>query len=585
MEISNFIKKCLYGVLVLCFSGTAVFAAPLRNYVCIVRSNLPKDTVTFLKDYRDRLENRGYASYAKNIDAYLKGSFGSGFVFYASNGKPYVVTNRHVVKEAETVNVEFENEDGSDSSYKELKIIAVDEDIDIALVALPDSYTRKGLTLSNVSVRDGDEVWSAGFPGLGSDPMWQLGKGTVTNARAKIKELLSPDISTLIQHSAQVDAGNSGGPLLTADSKSEAGYSVIGINTWKATYRESTNFSIPAAIIKSFIQRNIAGEKKQNIDERVKQFVKSTADKNELFFSLGKYISNEMISKTAGDDFFDALATAPSSVRSVIVEIFAYDPIEGLRYALAYKVWKTFQGDDGALTTEASAAEESTNGMKVSFTPQGKDAIPSLWTEEQGVWRLSEFGEAKAQTSSKKKAKKRSGASSVTGLEIDDPYLINISGGVLIPFESQTPGFNLSVLFMNTYFGGGPFIQTEKVNNVAIRNKYNEEKYKEAKSMTTVGAALRFQVPLAFNKFIVAPFAEARIGLTNTTTMTSDNRSDRFYFGIGSGVYASYRITDWFAPMAGIQYMHSLYSKWFGNTTENVNNMTVFIGIKLAERD
>ena len=583
MEISNFIKKCLYGVLVLCFSVTAVFAAPLRNYVCVVRSNLPKDTVTFLKDYRDRLENRGYASYAKNIDAYLKGSFGSGFVFYASNGKPYVVTNRHVVKEAETVNVEFENEDGSNSSYKELKIIAVDEDIDIALVALPDSYTRKGLTLSNVSVRDGDEVWSAGFPGLGSDPMWQLGKGTVTNARAKIKELLSPDISTLIQHSAQVDAGNSGGPLLTADSKSEAGYSVIGINTWKATYRESTNFSIPAAIIKSFIQRNIAGEKKQNIDERVKQFVKSTADKNELFFSLGKYISNEMVSKAGGDDFLDVLATAPSSVRSVIVEIFAYDPIEGLRYALAYKVWKTFQGDDGALTTEASAAEESTNGMKVSFTPQGKDAIPSLWTEEQGVWRLSEFGEAKAQKSAKKKTKKRSGASSVTGLEIDDPYLINATVGPLFAFESQTAGFNLSVLFMNTYFGGGPFIQTEKVNNVRIggRSSY----IIRPETMTTVGAALRFQVPLAFNKFIVAPFAETRIGLTNIATILSDESTYRFYFGIGGGVYASYRITDWLAPMAGIQYMHSLYSKWFGNTTENANNMTVFIGIKLAERD
>ncbi|WP_277055535.1 S1 family peptidase [Treponema socranskii] len=585
MEISNFIKKCLYGVLVLCFSVTAVFAAPLRNYVCIVRSNLPKDTVTFLKDYRDRLENRGYASYAKNIDAYLKGSFGSGFVFYASNGKPYVVTNRHVVKEAETVNVEFENEDGSDSSYKELKIIAVDEDIDIALVALPDSYTRKGLTLSNVSVRDGDEVWSAGFPGLGSDPMWQLGKGTVTNARAKIKELLSPDISTLIQHSAQVDAGNSGGPLLTADSKSEAGYSVIGINTWKATYRESTNFSIPAAIIKSFIQRNIAGEKKQNIDERVKQFVKSTADKNELFFSLGKYISNEMISKTAGDDFFDALATAPSSVRSVIVEIFAYDPIEGLRYALAYKIWNAFQGEDGALTTEASAAEESTNGMKVSFTPQGKDAIPSLWTEEQGVWRLSEFGEAKAQKSAKKKAKKSSGASSVTGLEIEDPYLINATVGPLIAFESQTSGFNLSVLFMNTYFGGGPFIQTEKVNNVTIGGKSSYIRPIRSETMTTVGAALRFQVPLAFNKFIVAPFAEVRPGFTNFVMKSIDESSARFYFGIGGGAYASYRITDWFAPMVGIQYMHSIYSEFFGGSVEHANNMTIFAGIKLATRE
>jgi len=585
MEISNFIKKCLYGVLVLCFSVTAVFAAPLRNYVCIVRSNLPKDTVTFLEEYRDKLENRGYAAYAKNIDGYLKGSFGSGFVFYASNGKPYVVTNRHVLKEAETVNVEFENEDGSNSNYKELKIIAVDEDIDIALVALPDTYARKGLTLSNTSVRDGDEVWSAGFPGLGGEPMWQLGKGTVTNARAKIKELLSPDISTLIQHSAQVDAGNSGGPLLTTDAKTEAGYSIIGINTWKATYRESTNFSIPASVVKSFIEQNIAGEKKQNIDERAKQFVKSTADKNALFFSLGKYISNEMVSKTGGDEFIDVLATAPSAVRSIIVEIFAYDPIEGLRYALAYKVWKAFQGDDGALTTEAGAAEESTNGMKVSFTPEGKEAISSLWTEEQGVWRLAEFGEAKAPKAAKKNSKKKSsGASSVNGLEIDDPYVINISAGALIPFETKSTGFNLSVLFMRKFFGGGPFIQTEKVDNVAILGKYDKEKYKEAKSMMTLGGAIRFQVPLAFNKFIVAPFAEARLGLTNMATMGSDDRSDRFYFGIGGGAYAAYRVTDWFAPMVGVQYMHSNYSVFFKDTSEKSNSVLIFAGVKLFER-
>ena len=119
MENNNFMKKLFFGLLPLCFLATAAFAAPLRNYVCIVRSNLPKDTVTFLEEYRDRLSNRGYASYAKDIDAYLKGSFGSGFVLYASNGKPYVVTNRHVVKEAETVDVEFENEDGSNSNYKE----------------------------------------------------------------------------------------------------------------------------------------------------------------------------------------------------------------------------------------------------------------------------------------------------------------------------------------------------------------------------------------------------------------------------------------------------------------------------------
>ena len=584
MEISNFNKKRFYGVLVLCFLATAAFTAPLRNYVCIVRSNLPEKTVSFLEEYRDELSNRGYEAYAKDIDVYLKGSFGSGFVLYASNNKPYVVTNRHVVKEAETVDVEFENEDGSNSSYKELKIIAADEDIDIALVALPDTYARKGLTLSGAAVHDGDEVWSAGFPGLGADPMWQLGKGTVTNARAKINELLSPDISTLIQHSAQVDAGNSGGPLMTANAKAEAGYTVVGINTWKATYRESTNFSIPASVVKSFVERSIAGRKKQNIDDRVKQFITSTTDKDEMFFSLGKYISNEMVAKSAGDEFMKALATAPSSVRSVIAKIFSYDPIEGLRYALAYKVWNAFQGDDGALKTEAGAAEKSTNGMKVSFTPEGKDAIPSLWTEEQGNWRLSEFGEAKKTKAAKKASKKRASVSSVNGLEVDDPYLINVSTGALIPFETKSAGFNLSVLFMRKFFGGGPFIQTEKVDDVAILDKYNEEKYREAKSMTTAGGAIRFQVPLAFNKFIVAPFAEARLGLANTATMTSDNRSDRFYFGIGGGAYAAYRVTDWFAPMVGVQYMHSNYSVFFKDIAERSNSVLVFAGVKLVER-
>ena len=32
-----------------------------------------------------------------------------------------------------------------------------------------------------------------------------------------------------------------------------AGYAVVGINTWKAFYRQNTNFAIPAKVIKNFI--------------------------------------------------------------------------------------------------------------------------------------------------------------------------------------------------------------------------------------------------------------------------------------------------------------------------------------------
>ena len=42
---------------------------------------------------------------------------------------------------------------------------------------------------------------------------------------------MNPDISSLIQHSAEVDRGNSGGPLLIPSKTTETGYLVIGINT------------------------------------------------------------------------------------------------------------------------------------------------------------------------------------------------------------------------------------------------------------------------------------------------------------------------------------------------------------------
>lgn len=137
---------------------------------------------------------------------------------------------------------------------------------------------------------------------------------------------------------------------------------------------------------------------------------------------------------------------------------------------------------------------------------------------------------------------------------------------------------------MRGFFGGGFFIQTEKVDDVAVLDRHSEEKYREAKSMAIVGGAIRFQVPLAFNKFIVAPFAEARLGLTNLMSMTGENRTDRFYFGIGGGAYAAYRVTDSFAPMVGVQYMHSNYSVFFKDIAERSNSVLIFAGIKLIER-
>jgi serine protease Do len=564
-------KKLSICIFLICLPAALLFSAPLRNYVCIVRGNLSEDTVKFLKDYSDTLDSRGYSTYSKEINDYLEGSFGSGFVYYGPDGKPYVVTNRHVIAESETATVQFENEDDSTSEYKELKIIAADDDIDIALIALPSSYSRKGLELSAETVTDGEDVWSAGFPGLGSDPVWQLGKGIVTNSHAKIKDLLSPDISTIIQHSAQVDPGNSGGPLMVADQKAQAGFRVIGLNTWKAAYRESTNFSIPAPVIQSFVSKTVTGNKSaDDINNRIKQFVKAAGDKNAAFFALGKYVSNSIVSKSGGDAFLSVVAKAPVSVRSTVIDIFEYDPIEGLRYAIAYDIWKEFQDENGTLTIEAGTPEDSTNGKKISLTPQGKTGINTLWNIEQGNWKIFEFDTIQ---NSKLGKKDKTAANNNSGFSVGEPYFISLSGGLLLPYETGTPGFSSSLLFNSSFVAFGIYFQSEKAI-ISTKTDSSTEYSDNPTTMTSAGFITRFQVPLSFGKFEINPYAASRLGFSNITSFLTDG-SSRIHFTIGGGLEISYNISSILSPVIGAEYMHEFY-----NLTEKNDSIAITAGLK-----
>jgi len=209
-------KKVLLSILIInVFSAYA----QIRDLVGVVRPDINPQVVTFLKDFQSELKAKSYTSYANEIDNYLAGSFGSGFIYVDADGNNYVVTNRHVVGESKTASIEFENpETGAVTKFENLTIAAFDDEIDVAILSFASGAKpfKKGLSFATEKVTDGMEVYSAGFPGLGGKPLWQFGKGTVTNSSARIKELINPEISVLIQHSAEVDAGNSGGPLLIA---------------------------------------------------------------------------------------------------------------------------------------------------------------------------------------------------------------------------------------------------------------------------------------------------------------------------------------------------------------------------------
>ncbi len=548
-------KKILLGLfssLVFCSFASA---ASMRDYVCIVRSNYSESNKAFLTQYKNTMASQGYKSLADSIEKYLKGTFGSGFVYTGSNGRNYIITNRHVVTTAETVNIQFENEDGSMSEYKDLKILGVDEDLDIAVIELPSSVKKTGLTFRTAKVNDADQVWSAGFPGLGGEPVWQLGNGVVTNSVARLKELVDPSISTLIQHSAQVDGGNSGGPLLVTDSKAKGGYAVVGINTWKAVNRENTNYAIPAAAVKTSIEKIITSKGvNKTITERIEQFNNSIANKEETFSSMSKYISNEMVSNLKGPAFTKILSKATRSAYETIIATFANDPIEGVRYGLAYYIWTKFRKNDNVIDYKAEAPEVSGNGQKVVFTISEKNQISSFWIVEQGRWRLTDFDDIIA----------KGDVNGSGSISFGDPFAFYVGGGAV--FNSYKKGFIIDAGI--------------NVSNMAIelnvRNDYPGYK-------TSVCFGTRYFLPINFGKFIIEPSAGVLVGLfkSESTSEFGSSMPD-IKFMLPIGLDFAFCVSDNFAISVGGKYDILNFIDITSSNNSKISSFGVTAGIKFG---
>jgi serine protease Do len=142
---------------------------------------------------------------------------GSGFLVDLKNG--YVLTNNHVVQEANDITVQTFD----DRKFK-AKLVGRETSVDVAVLKLenftPGSLKQLGLADSD-EVEVGDWVVALGAPfslpqTLTVGVVSALGRGGVLGGGA---------IEDFIQTDAAINPGNSGGPLLNLDGK------VIGINT------------------------------------------------------------------------------------------------------------------------------------------------------------------------------------------------------------------------------------------------------------------------------------------------------------------------------------------------------------------
>jgi putative serine protease PepD len=178
------------------------------------------------------------------------GASGSGFVV---DGNGTIVTNDHVVEDATSVRVRFDDK----GQPIPAKVVGTDPSSDLAVLHVdPSKADLHPLTLAdsrNVTV--GDNAIAIGYP-LGLDRTATA--GIISGLGRTIQAPNGFTIDNVIQTDAPINPGNSGGPLLDDRGR------VIGVNSQIATAGSQGSvgigFAVPSNTVRDVIPRLERGQ-------------------------------------------------------------------------------------------------------------------------------------------------------------------------------------------------------------------------------------------------------------------------------------------------------------------------------------
>ena len=186
-----------------------------------------------------------WAPYAQELPP--QESAGSGVVVDATG---YVLTNVHVVKDADEIWVKINNEAGEPKTY-EAEVVVGSLTTDIALLKIIHGEAGKTFAVANFANNGdlllGETVLALGNPfGLGGS----VSRGILSSkSRRTETEGSQLDIPDWLQTDASINPGNSGGPLINLDGE------IIGINVAVLKEGQGIGFAIPVKRVNEALSR------------------------------------------------------------------------------------------------------------------------------------------------------------------------------------------------------------------------------------------------------------------------------------------------------------------------------------------
>lgn len=174
--------------------------------------------------------------------------WGSGFVYKVKGDYAYILTNHHVVDEADELKIVF-----TDDTETTGKIIGSDEYADVAVVRVDKDTIRQVAEIGKTEgLRLGDTVFAIGTP-VGLEYKFTVTRGILSGQNRMVEmtkksgnsyfnqQVTDSWYMNLLQIDASINSGNSGGPLANCNGE------VIGITNSKL----SSSYSVSSASIEN----------------------------------------------------------------------------------------------------------------------------------------------------------------------------------------------------------------------------------------------------------------------------------------------------------------------------------------------
>ena len=177
-------------------------------------------------------------------------STGTGFIYKKGEKYGYVMTNQHVVAEADEVKLVLSNDDEIDA-----EILSGDEYLDLAVMRISKDKVPQIATIGkSETMKIGDTVFTVGSP-MGYEYRNSVTSGILSGKDRMVSVSLSNSSSNdwvmkVLQIDAAINPGNSGGPLLNVNGE------VVGINSMKLVQDEieGMGFAIPIEIAMAHVE-------------------------------------------------------------------------------------------------------------------------------------------------------------------------------------------------------------------------------------------------------------------------------------------------------------------------------------------